>query len=121
MQRLHDGRGVVHRGESTVVPGITVHPAPGHTPGVQAVRIQTEVGPLVVASDALHLYEQMERNIPFRIVNSVPNMLKSYGVLRDLAVAPEYILAGHDPLVAERFPAAKPGLERKIVRCDALL
>jgi hypothetical protein len=39
--------------------------------------------------------------------------------MRKLASAPNAIIPGHDPLVLQRYPAAKPGLEGIAVRLDA--
>ena len=49
-----------HRGDEEIAPGVSVHRIGGHTMGIQSVRVWTERGWLVLASDAAHLYENME-------------------------------------------------------------
>lgn len=97
-------------GTAEVVPGVTVHLVGGHTAGIQVVRVQTERGPLVLASDASHYYANFEENRPFSIVTDVPAMYRAFDTLRELAGAPERVIPGHDPLVLQRFPAVE-GLE----------
>ncbi len=38
--------------------------------------------------------------------------------MRRLASMPDAISPGHDPLVLQRYPVAKPGLEGIVVRLD---
>ena len=38
--------------------------------------------------------------------------------LRALASSPGHIVPGHDPIVMQRYPAARPGLEGIAVRLD---
>ena len=62
----------------------------------------------MLASDALHFYEEVERDRPFAIVADLPGMYRAYDILADLASQPNtWLVAGHDPLVRTRFgPAA---------------
>jgi hypothetical protein len=46
-------------------------------------------------------------------------MLEGYNTLRRLATSPKHIIPGHDPLVMERYPGARAGMEDWIVRLDA--
>ena len=73
---------------------------------------------IVLASDASHLYANMSEKRPFPIVYDVGEMVEGYRRLRELADAPELIVPGHDPLVMERYAAAKAGLEGIVVRLD---
>jgi hypothetical protein len=77
--------------------------------GLQVVRVATRRGALVLASDASHLYANMEEVRPFPIVWSVADMVEGYARLRSLAQSPGHVIPGHDPLVLERYPA--PGRE----------
>jgi glyoxylase-like metal-dependent hydrolase (beta-lactamase superfamily II) len=45
---LKDMRLVLVNGEKEIVPGVTVIPVPGHSPGAQAVAVQTEKGLAVI-------------------------------------------------------------------------
>ena len=109
VRRVFDGRVVFHRGAATLYPGITLHRLPGHTPGLQAVRVDTERGPVVLASDAAHFWANLEREAPFPILVDVPAYLDSLRALRALAPSLDHIIPGHDPAVLRRFPGV-PGV-----------
>jgi hypothetical protein len=61
----------------------------------------------------------MEQDRLFPIVYNVGDMLEGFRTLKKLATSPKHIIPGHDPLVMDRYPAAKPGMEDWIVRLDA--
>jgi glyoxylase-like metal-dependent hydrolase (beta-lactamase superfamily II) len=104
VRRVFDGRVVFHAGDSPLCEGVTLHHLPGHTPGLQVVRVATDRGPVVLASDAAHFWANLEREIPFPIVADVPAYLESLRRLRSLAPSPDHIVPGHDPGVLARFP-----------------
>jgi glyoxylase-like metal-dependent hydrolase (beta-lactamase superfamily II) len=110
------GRVVFHAGDSVLCPGVTLHHLPGHTMGLQAVRVETARGPVVLASDAAHFWANLERETPYPVVADVPMYLESLRALRRLAPSIDHIIPGHDPGVLMRFPA-ETGL-RDIVRLD---
>jgi glyoxylase-like metal-dependent hydrolase (beta-lactamase superfamily II) len=118
VRKLFDGRVAFHDGHSQLAPGIELQHIGGHTMGVQCVRVMTRRGWLVLASDAAHFYENMEKPSPFPIVFSVAEMIDGFATMRGLAESPKHIIPGHDPLVMGRYPAAKPGLEEIAVRLD---
>ncbi len=111
VRRLYAKRLVFHDGEATLAPGLTTHLIGGHTMGLQCVRVETARGPVVLASDAAHLYANMERALPYPVVFNVADMMAGHQTLLRLAGGPDRIVPGHDPLVMARYPAAKPGLE----------
>jgi len=92
-------------GQARVAPGIEVVEIGGHTPGQLAVIIGTARGETVIASDALHYYEEMTQDRPFAHVTDVPAMYAGFGWLREQAAAGREIVAGHDPQVMQRYPA----------------
>jgi glyoxylase-like metal-dependent hydrolase (beta-lactamase superfamily II) len=116
--RLFEGRVRFHDGSEELADGISVHHIGGHTMGLQSVRVRTRRGWVVLASDASHLYANMDQGRPFPIVHNLADMLEGYGKLRRLASSPDHVVPGHDPLVLRRYPAAKPGLEGIAVRLD---
>ena len=93
-----------------IAPGIELIQVGGHTPGQAIVTVATAGGPVILASDAVHYYEELERDRPFSIVASLADMYAAFDQIRELAVAGARVVAGHDPLVAERFgdPADAP-------------
>ncbi len=112
------GRVAMHTGPVALHPGIMLHPAPGHSPGLQFVQVETARGQVVLASDVSHFYENIETDQPFTIAVDVPAMLDSFGRVRAAATSAAHVIPGHDPLVMERYPAASPALEGIAVRLD---
>ncbi len=119
VRRVFEGRVAFHDGDDEVAPGVTVHHIGGHTMGLQSVRVSTRRGWVVLASDACHFYENMERTAPFPIVYHLGDMVQGYARLRALAETPGHIVPGHDPLVMQRYPAASDASEGVAVRLDA--
>jgi glyoxylase-like metal-dependent hydrolase (beta-lactamase superfamily II) len=95
-------------GRHMLASGIELIEVGGHTPGQVIVSVITATGTVVLASDALHFYEEVERDRPFAIVADLPGMYRAYDILAGLASQPgTWLVAGHDPLVRTRFgPAA---------------
>ena len=115
---VHSDRVVFHDGDDELAPGLSVHHVGGHTDGLQVVRVATEVGWLVLASDATHYYENLEAARPFPIAFDIGAMLEAFATLRRLASSDELIVPGHDPLVFDRFEPANAGLESVAARLD---
>ena len=100
----HEDRLTFITGRHTLASGIELIEVGGHTPGQVIVSVITATGTVVLASDALHFYEEVERDRPFAIVADLPGMYRAYDVLADLASQPDtWLVAGHDPLVRTRF------------------
>ena len=116
---VFDQRVQFHDGAAEIAPGIEVHHIGGHTKGMQAVRVRTRRGWVVLASDASHFYAHMEQDRAFPILYNLNDMLEGYHTLRRLATSPNHVIPGHDPLVMDRYPVAHPGMEDWIVRLDA--
>jgi glyoxylase-like metal-dependent hydrolase (beta-lactamase superfamily II) len=119
VHRVFERRVQFHDGDSQITPGLSVHLIGGHSNGLQAVRVMTRQGWLVLASDASHLYANMEQQRPFPIVYNVADMLEGYARLYSLADSPHLVIPGHDPEVLKRFPAEGRDHENWIVRLDA--
>jgi len=97
-------------GDREVLPGLRVHRVGGHTAGLQIVSVETARGPVILTSDASHFYRNVEKRQPVQIITSLPEMLQAFETIDALAGAPKLIVAGHDPLVADRFKAVEPGI-----------
>ena len=101
-----EGRLTLFSGQRTQRPGIELIEVGGHTPGQLIVTVITATGTVVLASDALHFYEEAEQMRPFAVLTDLPGMYRAYDLLNDLARQPgTWLVAGHDPLVRERFAA----------------
>lgn len=115
---VFDQRVEFHDGADEIAPGVEVHHIGGHTKGLQAVRVRTQRGWVVLASDASHFYAHMDGDRAFPVLYNLGDMLAGYKTLRKLASSPRHVVPGHDPLVMARYPSAGTGLEDWIVRLD---
>lgn len=104
VRRVYDDRVVFHDGDGEVAEGVRLLHIGGHTKGLQSVQVQTARGKVVLASDASHYYENIERSRPFPIVFNVADMLRGYARLHAAASSPDHIVPGHDPRVLEIYP-----------------
>lgn len=118
VQRLFAGRVVFHDGDSELASGITLHKVGGHTRGLQMARVNTRRGLVVLASDASHYYDNMEKNMPYPLVFNVGDTLEAFRRIKELACSTEHVIPGHDPLVLKKYPAPRPELEGWIARLD---
>jgi glyoxylase-like metal-dependent hydrolase (beta-lactamase superfamily II) len=119
VKRLFEGRMRFHGGASELAPGVSVHHVGGHTDGLQVVRVRTGRGWVVLASDASHLYANLEQARPYPIVYNVGDMLEGFEQVKGLAESPDHIIPGHDPLVMTRYPAPNEALQGWVARLDA--
>jgi hypothetical protein len=117
VRHVFAGRVAFHAGDDEVAPGLSVHLIGGHAKGIQAVRVRTRRGWVVLASDAAHYYENFLEYRPFIIVHDVEATLRGYDRMRVLATSVDHIIPGHDPDVLRRYPAV-PGLEGIACRLD---
>jgi glyoxylase-like metal-dependent hydrolase (beta-lactamase superfamily II) len=94
-------------GRHTLAPGIELIEVGGHTPGQLVAAVATpDGGTRVLASDAVHFYDEVERDRPFAVL---PAMYRAYDTLAQLANEPgTHLVAGHDPLVRARFAPRVP-------------
>ena len=112
VRRVYAGRVRFADGDATLFPGISVHRVPGHSPGLQCVRVETARGAVVLASDATHYYANMETGNPYLIVVDIAATMRSWERLRELADSEAHIVPGHDPLVMARYRRVSvPGVE----------
>ena len=115
---VYAGRVVFYDGDAELAPGISLHLVGGHTMGLQTVRLWTRVGWLVLASDASHYADNMNKGIPFPIVHDIGEMIDGWKTMHELVDDPQHIIPGHDPAVMRQYRAPDPSMEGIIVRLD---
>lgn len=97
-----------------VAPGITLIEVGGHTPGQLIVLVDAEGGEVLLTSDAVHYYDEVLLDRPFLMVHDLERMYQALDVVSGIAQRPGIAyVAGHDPLVFDRFTALssdEPGL-----------
>ena len=86
-----------------VAPGITAVRVGGHAPGQLVFEVAGEHGPIVLASDAIHYDDELERERPFGIFSDLADMYRGYATLRRYASSGAAVVPGHDPSVMKRF------------------
>lgn len=99
-----DGRVVATGADHEIAPGLRAITVGGHSPGQQVLVVETAGGQVVLASDAVHLYEELELERPFSVMISLPEMIEAYALLKGMRAGGATIVPGHDPLVTERHP-----------------
>jgi glyoxylase-like metal-dependent hydrolase (beta-lactamase superfamily II) len=113
------GRVRFHDGDAEIAPGVSVHHVGGHSAGLQAVRVRTRRGWLVLASDVSHFYENIEDRNPFPIICHLGDMYEGFQIVERLSSDKTLLIPGHDPLVLARYPLVRPDLAGIAVRLDA--
>lgn len=116
--RVFDGRVQFHDGATSITPGLSVHWVGGHSNGLQVVRVHTERGWVVLASDASHFYANIRQNRPYPIVFNVGDMLEGYKTVLQLAESPNHIIPGHDPEVLQAYAPHNRETQGWIARLD---
>lgn len=93
----------------TLVAGVEVIRFPGHTPGQLVTHVSIGERQIVLASDALHYYDEMDSTRPFFLFTDLGQLLDSYQLLHDLDAHPDIdVVAGHDPAVATMYAEVQP-------------
>jgi glyoxylase-like metal-dependent hydrolase (beta-lactamase superfamily II) len=111
IERLDEVRIRVLDGDAEVAPGVEAVLVGGHSPGQMVLVVRTAGGTAVLASDAVHYYEELDLERPFAIHHDLEAMRAGYRVVRELASRPgAALVAGHDPEVMNRFPVIENGL-----------
>lgn len=106
LSRLADsGRIRLFQGRYEVAPGIEVIEVGGHTPGQSMVRVRTAAGGVLLASDAVHYYEEYETAMPFSTTADLFATYSCFDMIRGMLDSGEvkYLVTGHDPTTLERF------------------
>jgi glyoxylase-like metal-dependent hydrolase (beta-lactamase superfamily II) len=104
----NDGRLELVDGDSKeIIPGVTVYTGGKHTYASQYVAVRSAMGNVVLASDSIYLYENLEKHLPLGLSGDKEADLRVQERVLGLAMSPRLIVPGHDPAVFERFP--KPG------------
>lgn len=89
------------------LPGITAYTGGRHTYASQYVGVRSAVGTVVIASDNLYLYENLDRRAAIAQTLDATANLRAQERMRTIASDVRLIVPGHDPAVFVRF--AQPG------------
>jgi glyoxylase-like metal-dependent hydrolase (beta-lactamase superfamily II) len=100
-----EGRVVTVDEAAEVAPGVRAIRVGGHSPGQLILVVETGAGEVVLASDAVHYYEELDDDRPFALFADLEAVYRGYDTVRELTDAGRALVPGHDPLVMERFRA----------------
>ncbi len=122
-----EGRMRLFKGTTKIAPGIEVIEVGGHTPGQCMVKVRTSDGTVLLASDAVHYYEEYERDMLFMSVADLVQMYECFDYIRDQVGSGEvhHLVAGARPgdIVAVPSSAGRvlaPGRDDRAARCLTL-
>lgn len=108
-----DGRlRFVNGDDQAVLPGIRCYIGGKHTFQSQFCSVSTRSGTVVLASDNMYLYENLEKHAPIAQTLDAESNLRAQDRMKQLAAKPELIVPGHDPAVMQKFPKAADGVVR---------
>ena len=95
-----------------IIDGIRVYTGGRHTFASQYVGVRTASGTVVIASDNMYLYENLEKHAPIAQTFDADSNLKAQDRMRQIASRPDLIVPGHDPAVFTKFPRPGNGVAR---------
>ena len=108
-----DGRvSFVNGDRQEILPGITCYIGGKHTYASQYVGVATRPGTVILASDNVYLYENLDKHVPIAATLDADSNLKAQDRMRTLAAEQRLIIPGHDPAIFERFHGTTPGVVR---------
>jgi glyoxylase-like metal-dependent hydrolase (beta-lactamase superfamily II) len=102
--------GLVNGDEQEILPGITCYTGGKHTYASQFVGVNTASGTVVLASDNMYLYENIEKHVPIAATLDAASNLRAQDHMKQLAAKPSLVIPGHDPAVMKNFPQLAPGV-----------
>ena len=89
-------------GDAEILPGLSVMLVGGHTPGLQAVMLETKFGAKTcLTSDLCIFYRNIEEDKPIGICSCLVDVLTGMARVRKEA---DHIIVNHDPRLEEEFP-----------------
>ena len=102
--------GLVNGDGQEILPGIVCYTGGKHTWASQFITVNTASGTVVLASDNMYLYENMDKHAPIAATLDAASNLRAQDRMKQMAARPELVIPGHDPEVMKRFPEVMPGV-----------
>jgi len=104
--------GMVDGDAKEILPGITCYTGGSHTYASQYIGVNTSAGTVVLASDNMYLYENLEKHVPIAETLDAASNLRAQDRMKQIASRPGLIIPGHDPAVIAKFPNVAPGIAK---------
>lgn len=107
-RRLH----LVNGDDREILPGIRVYTGGLHTYASQYVSVTATPGMVVLASDNVYLYENLDRHVPIAQTFDAGLNLAAQDRMKSIVRDVRLIIPGHDPAVLQRFRRVADGVVR---------
>ncbi|HXB67985.1 MAG TPA: N-acyl homoserine lactonase family protein [Candidatus Acidoferrales bacterium] len=107
---LQGKMGLVNGDAQEILPGVTCYTGGKHTYASQYVGVNTAAGTVVLASDNMYLYENLEKHVPIAATLDAVSNLRAQDRMKQLAADVKLIVPGHDPAVMTRFREVQAGV-----------
>lgn len=106
-----EGRVQTFSGTLDLAPGIRLVEIGGHTPGLTVVRVQTAAGAVLLASDAVHYYEELSSDMPFAFGSDLTRVYAGFDTVKALIASGDihHVVPGHDPDTLNHFVRVNDG------------
>lgn len=104
--------GLVPGDAQEILPGISCYTGGKHTYASQFVTVHTAAGTVVLASDNMYLFENMEKHVPIAATLDPVSNLRAQDRMKEMAANPKLVIPGHDPAVMTNFPNPVPGVAK---------
>ncbi len=105
--------GLIDGDAKTVVPGVIAYTGGRHTYASEYITVETPHGTVVLASDNVYMYENLEQHVPiaatFTPADSTSNR-QAQDRMHQMVSNPRFIIPGHDPTIFVRFPTPGNGV-----------
>lgn len=100
--------------DGEILPGMEALSAPGHTPGIMALAVNTAQGVAVLGSDCGHTFENYAQEWPSIFICDLPAWVKSWDKLKAKASSLDLLFPGHDVALSDNYPQVASGITRLV-------
>jgi glyoxylase-like metal-dependent hydrolase (beta-lactamase superfamily II) len=104
--------GLVNGDAQEILPGVTCYTGGKHTYASQFAAVQTGAGTVVLASDNMYLWENLEKHAAIAQTLDAASNLRAQERMKELAGDAKRIVPGHDPAVMTKYKPIADGVVR---------
>lgn len=105
---------ILVKGDQEILPGVELLLAPGHTPGLQVVAVNTARGTAIVGSDCAHLFRNYVEEIPSSFIIDMVAWMKTYDKLKLKVSSLDLLFPGHDMKMLTDYPKVAEDITRLV-------
>ncbi len=105
---------ILVNGDQEILPGIELLLAPGHSPGLQVVAVNTARGTAILGSDCGHIFENYEKEIPSCFITDMVAWMKTYDKVKAKVSSLDLLFPGHDMKMLTGYPRVAEDITRLV-------